>query len=247
MIAASAIPVLIATIALAWLSGFCLVAGLSRRPGTRDRVRDVPSLMLWQVVVTAGVAAFVLVPAPVRWLVFLVACGRMVFEAVRIHDHVWTKARVGAVLLSPTLPLALSAIFVGHDAAAATLLLAFFLAEVFDSFSYLGGKVFGRRPLAPRLSPSKTWEGFLTGAAVMFAVALVLAAFAVITPGQAVISTLTTMVFAPVGDFAASFGKRLAGVKDYPVLITGQGGLLDMFDAWIYVAPLTAAALQLAS
>lgn len=227
--------------------GFCLVAGLRQHTTARDRLADVPSLMNWQILIVTGVSAFVLAPPFVQWLLFFLGGSRMLFEAVSIHRHRWTALRLCAVMLSPILPLVLSAMLIGRNTAAATLLVAFFLAEVFDSFSYLGGKVFGRNALVSRLSPNKTWEGLIVGATVTLFFALVQALCGVITLWQAAVCTLTTIVFATVGDLTASFGKRTAGVKDYPLLIAGQGGLLDMFDAWIYVAPMTFFALRLAA
>jgi phosphatidate cytidylyltransferase len=240
-------PVLIVAIASAWAIGFGLVAVLRLRPRLTDRLRSVPTLMFWQIVIIACVASFVLAPHPVQWMLFLLAAARTVFESTAIHRRRWGTAPALAVVLSPLLPLAFLAAHVGRDASAAALFIAFFLAEAFDSFSLLGGRIFGRLLMAPQLSPNKTWEGFLTGSAVTLIIALTLSAFAVMTVGQAFICAAATVVFAPLGDLAASHGKRLAGVKDYPVLIAGQGGLLDILDSWIYAAPATVFLLQVAA
>jgi phosphatidate cytidylyltransferase len=247
VIASSAIPALIVAIASAWIIGFGLVTCLRLRPHLKDGLRSVPTLMFWQLLIIAGVSSFVLLPHPFQWLLFLLAAARMVFESTSLHRNRWGTAAVFSVVLSPLLPLALFAAHVGRDASAAALFIAFFLAEAFDSFSLLGGRILGNRLMAPQLSPNKTWEGFLTGSTAALFIAVTLSAFAVVTVGQAFLCTAATIVFAPLGDLAASFGKRLAGVKDYPVLIESQGGLLDMFDSWIYAAPVTALFLQIAS
>jgi CDP-diglyceride synthetase len=247
VIASSSLKSLIIAIAAAWLCSLLLVALARRNPDMHHRLRDVPSLMYWQAGITACLCLFALSPSPVRWLLFLCGGARMVYEAASIHSGQWTANRAAAVFMTPVLPLFLMAMVLDAEASATMLVVAFFLSEVFDSFAYLGGKAFGKRHLAPNLSPNKTWEGLLTGAAVAFGVSLGLIGFSVLSLGEAIICSVTTIVFAALGDIAASFGKRLAGVKDYPTLIANQGGLLDMFDSWIYVAPMTALALQMAS
>lgn len=247
MISPSALPMLAAAFVSAWIGGFILVWVLGRSPALRQRLRDVPGLMVWQIGVVSGVFGFAVAPAGLQWALFALAAARMAYEALRIHAGQWSAARAGAVILSPILPLALLALVLREGDAAATLILAFLLSEVFDSFAYVGGKVFGRRKVAPWLSPHKTWEGLLTGAAVCLALALTLSGISVLSLPQALICSAAAAVFATLGDLSASLGKRLAGVKDYPMLIASQGGLLDMFDSWIYVAPMTAFALALAA
>lgn len=108
-----------------------------------------------------------------------------------------------------------------------------------DVFAYFGGKRFGKRPLAPKISPKKTWEGFwagFIGAAVGFSIAwgfgdLPLPVWAVV-PAVLLVSTL-----GPLGDITASRLKRIAGVKDSSQLLPGHGGFFDRFDSLILSAP----------
>lgn len=115
--------------------------------------------------------------------------------------------------------------------------LSLLIVEIFDSFAVLGGRLFGRHLMVPRLSPRKTWEGFAVGlAAAMLAgagLSLVLDLPATTIIAIAAAST----VGAVVGDLTASAAKRHAGVKDYPPVLKIQGGLLDIYDAWIVAAP----------
>ncbi|WP_333822492.1 phosphatidate cytidylyltransferase [Pinisolibacter sp.] len=144
-----------------------------------------------------------------------------------------------AVLL--VFPLAALAAFAGVAArpdGGAILLVAFLLVEVMDSAAVLGGKLFGRRPAFPRLSPRKTVEGLLVGLAAVTAVTAVLG---IAVMGWSLVHTLLVAVVAPVatvaGDLAASAIKRQVGVKDYPAIHPVQGGVLDIVDAWIVTAP----------
>jgi phosphatidate cytidylyltransferase len=127
------------------------------------------------------------------------------------------------------------------------LLVAFLLSEVMDSAAVLGGRLFGRRPAFPRLSPRKTVEGLLAGLVAVTAVTLVLG-LAVL--GWSLVHTLLVAVVAPVatvaGDLAASAIKRQIGVKDYPPVHPVQGGVLDIVDAWIVTAPCLALVLAAA-
>jgi len=102
---------------------------------------------------------------------------------------------------------------------------------VFDGFSQLGGKLLGKRKLAPTISPNKTWEGLLTGlfASILFGVCI-----------HTWIDTefYKTLFFIPIlaitGDLLASFIKRKAKVKDYSNAIPYQGGFLDRFDSYLF-------------
>ena len=148
-------------------------------------------------------------------------------------------------LVFPALPFALFVFAARRFDVAFIFVLSLLIVEIFDSFSLLGGRLIGKRPLAPRLSPKKTWEGLAVG---LMAVALSAFALAAILdkklPIVAAIATVAT-VGAIAGDLMASAAKRRAGVKDYPIILPVQGGLLDIMDAWIVAGPLAAFAAVL--
>lgn len=128
----------------------------------------------------------------------------------------------------------------------ATFYLLFLLAanKGADMAAYVVGKAAGRRPLAPVLSPRKTWEGFVGGALGGTA-----AAFAVLwgTPlreaaGSAPVAALLLLAFsvtmaAQVGDLVESAFKRWAGLKDSGRLLPEFGGMLDMVDSFLVSIP----------
>jgi phosphatidate cytidylyltransferase len=101
-----------------------------------------------------------------------------------------------------------------------------------DTGAYLGGRSFGTRPLAPRISPNKTVEGLLCGF-----LAAVLATWAAglyqdwLSHGQALILGAAVGLAAPVGDLLESQIKRDAGTKDAGTLFGAHGGALDRLDA----------------
>jgi len=112
------------------------------------------------------------------------------------------------------------------------------LAEVNDSAAYLVGSSIGRHKIFPRLSPNKTVEGVLGGVAATIAVAFALW-FAVPHFGalRLVGAAVLIAVAGLAGDLFASRLKRRVGVKDYGETVPTQGGVLDVYDAFIFVAP----------
>jgi phosphatidate cytidylyltransferase len=110
-----------------------------------------------------------------------------------------------------------------------------------DMFAYFGGRSFGKRPLAPKISPNKTWEGFWSG----FAGALtgMLIVYFIADPFPVSLTLAMPMVvlvsiFGPAGDLLESRLKRMAGVKDSSHILPGHGGFFDRFDALILTAPI---------
>jgi phosphatidate cytidylyltransferase len=120
--------------------------------------------------------------------------------------------------------------------AAFTLLLAVWAG---DTAAFFVGGLVGRHKLAPRISPGKTWEGFVAGAAatvfVTF-VALYEDRGEFLSIGQALLLGLTIAVAAPLGDLFESLLKRDMGVKDTGNLLRGHGGVLDRIDAQLFAA-----------
>ncbi len=109
-----------------------------------------------------------------------------------------------------------------------------------DIFAYFGGKNFGRRKLAPDISPNKTWEGFwfgFLGACTGATIAWVTVEVFPLSLLQLLPAAIITSITGPVGDLLESSMKRRAGMKDSSSLLPGHGGLFDRFDAMILTAP----------
>ncbi len=108
-----------------------------------------------------------------------------------------------------------------------------------DTGAYLVGRAVGSRPMAPSISPGKTWEGSLGGFAAAVAAALVLGAvfdLGIAAWQQAVIGGVVG-VAAQWGDLFESKLKRIADVKDAGSIIPGHGGLLDRLDSMLLALP----------
>jgi phosphatidate cytidylyltransferase len=111
---------------------------------------------------------------------------------------------------------------------------------VSDSAQYYTGRLFGRHPLAPSISPKKTIEGSIGG--LIFGSVVMVAGGRYVfpdTPMPLMIgAALTVVAVGMVGDLFESLLKRSAGVKDSSAVIPGHGGLLDRIDSWLFAGPL---------
>jgi len=112
---------------------------------------------------------------------------------------------------------------------------AIVLTWVYDTTAYFAGRAWGRRKLAPSLSPGKTWEGAVAGLAATVAVGLSLGAMAGIDPVVGGAASALAAALAQAGDLVESALKRFAGVKDAGSVIPGHGGVLDRFDSLLLV------------
>ncbi|KPA19966.1 Phosphatidate cytidylyltransferase [Shimia sp. SK013] len=144
-----------------------------------------------------------------------------------------TSKSILDMLVFPILPFALLAHGAVQADLAGLILAAYILVEVFDSLALLSGKLFGRTKAFPTLSPNKTVEGLVGGALCLIVItalgALVLDQPLLLSCGVALLVGL----LAVAGDLSASRLKRIGGVKDFPVVLARQGGLLDSLDSWI--------------
>lgn len=111
--------------------------------------------------------------------------------------------------------------------------------EANDVLQYVTGKLFGRRKIMPKVSPNKTWEGFLGG--WILTAALIVFAAPYFTPLRGV-GLYVMALFLPLagfaGDVTMSAVKRDIGVKDTSGFIPGHGGVLDRADSLVFTAPL---------
>jgi phosphatidate cytidylyltransferase len=126
--------------------------------------------------------------------------------------------------------------FEGHDAR--LLLYLVIVDQMSDVLQYVWGKLIGRHKIAWRVSPNKTWEGFLGG--VLSATALGTALWWA-TPFTALESaglSFTICILGFCGGLVMSAIKRDIGIKDFGVVIEGHGGILDRMDSLCFAAPI---------
>jgi phosphatidate cytidylyltransferase len=119
------------------------------------------------------------------------------------------------------------------------LLIAFLIATVqgSDVLQYIFGKLFGRRKVAPNISPSKTWEGLIGGIASASLMGAGLYWLTPFSPLEAGTLAGVACIMGFFGGLVASAIKRDRGVKDWGHLIEGHGGMLDRADSLVFAAP----------
>ncbi|APO72831.1 phosphatidate cytidylyltransferase protein (plasmid) [Rhizobium gallicum] len=120
------------------------------------------------------------------------------------------------------------------------LLIAFLVivVQLSDVLQYVWGKLFGRTKIAPKLSPSKTVEGFAGGVASATLIGASLWWITPFTPLQAGLLSLVITLMGFFGGLVMSAIKRDRGVKDWGNLIEGHGGLIDRLDSVVFSAPI---------
>ena len=126
------------------------------------------------------------------------------------------------------------------------LLLPLIFSFASDTFAFFAGHAFGKRKLAPRVSPHKTVEGAVGGLAgsvvcgLLFALAMNTWFGQKLSLGWMAAAGLGCGVVAQLGDLSFSLIKREFGIKDYGRIFLAHGGVLDRFDSVLFVAPVTA-------
>ncbi|SFU05508.1 phosphatidate cytidylyltransferase [Arthrobacter sp. ov118] len=117
----------------------------------------------------------------------------------------------------------------------ATLLL---LVVANDTFGYLVGASLGKHPMAPKISPKKTWEGFAGSIAGAVIIGVLASVFVLGGPWWVgVVLAVGMVAAATAGDLAESMVKRELGIKDMSSILPGHGGVMDRLDSIVFAAP----------
>lgn len=119
-----------------------------------------------------------------------------------------------------------------------------------DIGAYFSGKAFGKRKLAPKVSPGKSWEGFYGGLVASLLIAAVVGIFRGWSVSQfflCLIGAAIVVVISVVGDLTESMFKRSSGIKDSSNLLPGHGGVLDRIDSLTAAIPIFALLLWAAN
>jgi phosphatidate cytidylyltransferase len=220
-----------------------VVAALVAALGARELVTILrasnlqPSLPL--TMLFTAMASFVMDDISARYdMVVLAGLAVMLIEVLaRGHGLAVAGAVVGGAIWVGV-PLGLLARV--HDVGGPmAVLLLLGTVVVSDSSQYYTGRMFGRHPLAPAVSPKKTIEGAIGG--VVFGTAAMVAGGHWLLPfadlPRLAVTGLAVVVLGICGDLFESRLKRLAGVKDSSSLIPGHGGVLDRIDALLFATP----------
>jgi phosphatidate cytidylyltransferase len=217
----------------------CVVAGLAADEYVRI-TSPTRGLSRWVVVAVVVYACWwAAVPAPLSIvLLAIIVIAWLSFEVLR-QARTFEQAAID--LVAPIYigaPLGMLVALQNLTGPKGTLLLMATIV-VSDTAQYYTGRAFGRRPLAPTISPKKTVEGAIGG--VLIATAFMAIAMTFLFPATPVVVRvllgLMVVLLGITGDLFESRLKRLGGMKDSSHLIPGHGGVLDRIDALLFAIP----------
>ena len=126
----------------------------------------------------------------------------------------------------------------GYAPDAKLLLYLVIVDQLSDVLQYVWGKLAGRHKIAPRVSPNKTWEGFIGGVLSATLIGVALWWMTPFSPRSAAVISLVITLMGFAGGLTMSAIKRDRGVKDYGTIIEGHGGILDRMDSICFAAPI---------
>lgn len=172
----------------------------------------------------------ILLIASVFWL-----CIAPLFLLFKINlKNFFLSALIGWVLIMPLI-ISLNYLIQLSPWVVLLVLTSIWLA---DSGAYFFGKQFGKKKLAPTISPGKTWEGFLGALFVVSSFSIAMTYFGFVNSYMAIFFFNLILVLSVEGDLFESYIKRMAKVKDSGDLIPGHGGVLDRIDSLCSSLPL---------
>lgn len=213
------------------------------------RIDLVPQIAAGTVLVISGYfldmwQLWILVFAAVAFVVVWRLVAQMAARDGRTYGAVLTDALIGAFIqLYVPFLASLCVVLLAKEDGEWWVLAFIIVCVASDTGAYAAGLAFGKHPMAPRISPKKTWEGFAGAALAALVAGVLLALFMLGLPwwtglvfGAAVLLTATA------GDLGESMIKRDLGIKDMSSWLPGHGGVLDRLDS---ILPSTVAALSL--
>jgi phosphatidate cytidylyltransferase len=229
-----------------WKTAFAGVAILAIALGLGELASALGTagtrLPLVPAVIGAGailVAAYAGGPEPMLVALAITVLGIMVWRLAEplpgfLRD---VSAGVFAVLYVPYLA-GFAMLLLRADDGAKRVVLFMLVTVLSDVGGYMSGVFLGKHPMAPTVSPKKSWEGF-GGSALFCAVGGMAAGYFLLDlqPWQGVVTGLVALCTATLGDLGESMIKRDLGIKDMGSLLPGHGGILDRLDSLLPTAP----------
>ncbi|WP_222621672.1 phosphatidate cytidylyltransferase [Pontibacter cellulosilyticus] len=172
-----------------------------------------------------------------------------ILEMYRKHPHPFTNIAftlMGAAYIAGPFGLLHTLAYLKEEYLYQLILGLMLLIWASDTGAYIFGKNFGKNKLFERISPGKTWEGWIGGTFLAVVVGYVLALFFTdLEVYQWIGVAIIVAVFGVLGDLTESLLKRSLGVKDSGTLLPGHGGILDRFDSLLMAIPFVVAFLKI--
>jgi phosphatidate cytidylyltransferase len=172
------------------------------------------------------------------WLAFALWCTALAWVFVNPGRVGRLRVAASGMLALSLAWLAIARMRMDWPQGGQAVMYALLIVWLADSGAYFAGRAFGRRKLAPLVSPGKTWAGLWGGLGVCVLLAVAVSSWRGLPMLPLLVVTVVAGLFSVVGDLTESLCKRYAGVKDSGSLIPGHGGVLDRFDSLLAAAPL---------
>ena len=196
----------------------------------------------WSATVVGGglIILGLLVPAILFPALLVSVAALLIISATIERGHVSSATVVAIVsLFFPSVLVALTAMLRSGHNGLGWIILVYATVEMNDAFALLVGKLVGNRPFLPRLSPHKTFEGLVGGIVVGGITGYAASRYLLeLTPLSAVVVAVCTLAAGATGDLAVSAVKRLRHRKDFRPVLAAHGGVLDIYDSFLFAAPL---------
>jgi phosphatidate cytidylyltransferase len=226
---------------VAFLLGIVILALVELLAVLRARATRPARPVVLVVAAVLVVGAYLRGPAALSFgllLAILGAFGWYLVDRGRTEVTRNVAATILAVVYVPFMAAHLSLVVGRADHYVGALIGYAVLVVVYDTAAYATGATLGRHPMAPHVSPNKSWEG-AAGATVacLLAGAFLLPLWEPWTLASGLVLAAATCVVAPLGDLSESMLKRDLAVKDMGSILPGHGGILDRVDALLFMAP----------
>jgi CDP-diglyceride synthetase len=209
------------------------------------RLLDLPCFGVPQAIVALAGAAMIGAATLGDWRLAEIAFAAGAVLALIAALATWRgraglMVALGAIscLVFPVLAGASIALLTARNSGFMWLVFAYGTVEIDDAFALLVGRLFGRTPIFPRLSPHKTLEGLAGGITAGMAAGLLLARTLLgVSFSAAFLPVAVVLTAGLAGDIATSALKRRFGKKDFPPVLARHGGVLDIYDSILFAGP----------
>ncbi len=152
----------------------------------------------------------------------------------------YAKDAAASLMIIAYVPMlgSFAALMLAEDQGAARLVTFMLVVTMSDTGGLIGGVLFGKHPLAPKISPKKSWEGFAGSMVFGITSAVLMAVFALKVPfWVGIIIGVCLVAVGTCGDLIESMIKRDVGIKDMSSFLPGHGGVMDRLDSLLVAAP----------
>lgn len=173
-----------------------------------------------------------------QWLIFTVVASILVLIGWRIvgkRDGM-IMSIMGSIFVMSWVPfmISLALLLYREESGAGKVLMILLMAIGNDTWGYLAGVLWGKHPMAPKISPKKTWEGF-AGSMVGSLIVGIICSMVIGDPWwYGIIVAIFLVIASTVGDLGESMVKREIGIKDMSNLLPGHGGVMDRLDSIVF-------------